>query len=96
MIQLFVGSVIAVIVVAILLIGTFKVFTPTDSNKIPTSCLRGRISDCPATKNPTSFTIPGGGKGQDPESKSSKDKAKKLLERCLNGDIEACNASKSG
>ncbi len=96
MIKVFIGSVIGVIVLVSLLIVTVKVFTPSPSSKIPNGCLRGKVSECPGSKNPTSITLPGGGTIPAPEIDSSDGEAKKLLERCLNGDVAACNASKSG
>ena len=96
MIKVFIGSVIGAIVLLVVLIVTVKVFTPSPSSKIPNGCLRGKISDCPVTKNPTSFTLPGGGKIPDPTKVPPNGEAEKLLKRCLNGDVKACNASNSG
>jgi len=96
MIKLFIGSAVAVIVCVVLLVVTVKVFTPSPSNKIPQGCLRGKVSECPASKKPTSITLPGGGSIPEPEIDSTNGKAKKLLERCRNGDLEACVASNSG
>jgi hypothetical protein len=96
MIKLFIGSTVAVIVCVVLLIVTVNVFTPSPSNKIPQGCLRGKVSECPASKKPTSITLPGGGSIPEPEIDSTNGKAKKLLERCRNGDLEACVASNSG
>ena len=96
MIRIFIGSVIAAIALVVLLLVTVKVFTPSPSSKIPSGCLRGKVADCPVVKNPTSFTLPGGGEIPKPAKIPAKGDAKKLLERCLNGDVAACNASKSG
>jgi len=96
MINLFIGSAVAVIVCVVLLIVTVNVFTPSPSNKIPQGCLRGKISACPASKKPTSITLPGGVTIPKPEIDSTDGKAKKLLERCRNGDVEACVSSNSG
>ena len=95
-IKVFMGSVIGVIVLILLLIVTVKVFTPAASSRIPSGCLRGKLDECPANKNPTSITLPGGGTIPEPANNPSKGEAKKLLERCMNGDVAACNASKSG
>jgi len=96
MIRIFIGSVIAAIVLVLLLLVTVKVFTPSPSSKIPSGCLRGKVADCPVVKNPTSFTLPGGGEIPKPVKIPAKGDAKKLLQRCLNGDVAACNASNSG
>ncbi|CAB4646441.1 MAG: hypothetical protein F2894_00430 [Actinobacteria bacterium] len=96
MINIFIGSVMGVIVLVVLLIVTVKVFTPSASSRIPSGCLRGKLDECPVNKKPTSITLPGGGTIPAPEIDSSDGEAKKLLERCLNGDVAACNASKSG
>ncbi len=96
MISIFVGSAITGIALIILATVTFRVFNPSSSNKLPHGCLRGKVSDCPATKKPTSYTLPGGGTISDLERDASKGAAKILLERCLDGDVAACSASNSG
>ena len=96
MIKLFIGSAVATIVCIVLLVVAVKVFTPSPASKIPKGCLRGKISECPANKKPTSITLPGAVTIPQPEIDSTDGKAKKLLERCRNGDVEACVSSNSG
>ncbi len=116
MISIFIGTVIGVIVLVAFITIVFKVFSSSSSNQIPNGCLRGKISECPSDKKPSSVTLPGGLKWEDfnsdlPKGPSSvtlpggvkwedfksdlpKDNAK-ILEKCLNGDVEACAAMDS-
>jgi len=96
MISIFIGSLIGVIVLIALTAITVKVFSPASSNRIPDACLRGKTSECPSEKKPSSITLPGGIKLKDLQSDPPTGKAKKLLERCRNGDVEACVTSNSG
>lgn len=95
-IGIFVGSVIAGIALIIIAAVALNVFNSPSSNKLPSGCLRGKVSDCPATRDPTSFTLPGGGKISDVKIDLPKGDAKKLLERCLNGNAAACSTSNLG
>jgi len=98
--QMFFGSIVGVIVFAVLGVVAFRIMSDDPVRDLPAACTKGRLSDCPTggtkVREPVS-NLPGGFDPRTGESKVdggddglTRKEAEARIQKCLRGQVEFC------
>jgi hypothetical protein len=98
--QLFFGSIVGVVVLAVLGAVAFRIMGEDPVRDLPAACTKGRLSECPTggggKREPVS-NLPGGFDPRTGESKDegtddglTREEAEARIRKCLRGQVEFC------